>query len=166
MKTLRNILVPVFLLACIINGQVTNAQKTPSAKQISIRNAVDSQQFVFKAQYASPAGGRQRFLTSEYVVMVSKDTVLSDLPFFGRAYSAPLDPTDAGIKFTSSDFYYDRSIRKKGGWIITIKPKDTRDVQQLTLTIFDNGSASLQVLSNNRQPISFSGTVAAKKQKT
>jgi hypothetical protein len=108
-------------------------------------------------------GGRFRQLnTSEYDLRIAGDSVISYLPYFGRAYSAPLDPSKSGIQFTSTNFKYEQSPRKKGGWNILIEPKDANDVRQLTLLVTESGSASLQVISNNRQSISFNGYVAEK----
>lgn len=128
-------------------------------KKAAIGELVKSRQFVFKAQSASPTSGRTRQLTSEYGLWVKKDTVVSALPYFGRAYSAPVDPTSGGINFTSTDFEYTETEGKKGGWQIEIKPKDNRDVQQMSLSISTSGYGTLQVRSNNRQNISFYGYV-------
>jgi hypothetical protein len=143
--------------------QLVTAQKSTPAKEAVIKNLVNSQQYVFYAQSALPMSGRQRFLTSEYTLYVSKDTVISDLPYFGRAYSAPINLAGGGINFTSTSFDYQLKARKKGGWDITIKPKDTPEVQQLMMTIFENGTTSLRVSSNNRQPISFNGYITTRK---
>ena len=105
--------------------------------------------------------GRTRQLTSDYDVKVTKAQVVSYLPYFGRAYSAPIDPSQGGIQFTSKDFDYTTTPRKKGGWDIQLKPKDYRDVQQMSLSITEDGYASLQVTSTNRQLISFTGYITA-----
>jgi hypothetical protein len=129
--------------------------------QVTVSKIVSEQNFVFKAQTVMPTTGRTRNLTSDYDLRISKDSVVSWLPYFGRAYQAPLDPTKGGIEFTSGDFAY-ASSQRNDGWEITIKPKDTRDVQELFLTIFKNGNANLRVSSISRQPISFSGVVVEK----
>lgn len=160
MKAIKNLCLFVLFFSLIaFNLQVANAQKTKTAKTEIIKNLIDSQRYVFHAQYVMPANGSQRFLTSDYLVTVLKDSVISYLPFFGRAYSAPINPTDGGIKFTSTNFWYKLENKKKGGWDIIIKPKDAPDVQQFALSVFENGNASLQVISINRQPISFNGYV-------
>ena len=143
-------------------AQSTKAEKQ-AAKTAAIKNMIDSQSYVFKAQSATPMSGRNRQLTSDYDLKVTKDKLVSYLPYFGRAYSAPIDPSQGGIQFTSKDFDYTTTPRKKGGWDIQIKPKDYRDVQQMSLTISEDGYASLQVTSINRQPISFSGYITAVK---
>lgn len=128
----------------------------------NVEGILNSKNYIFIAQSASPVGGRFRQLTAEYDLRVLGDSVVSFLPYFGRAYSAPVDPTKGGIQFTSTDFEYEQTARNKGGWIINIKPRDVQDVRQLTLTVTQSGSASLQVISANRQGISFNGRIEPK----
>lgn len=126
-----------------------------------ISRIVETQNYVFRAQQVMPAAGRTRQLNTDYDLRVSRDSVASWLPYFGRAFRAPMDPTKGGIQFTSTDFEY-ATNQRNDGWEITIKPKDTRDVQELFLTVFKNGNATLRVSSISRQPISFSGIVTGK----
>jgi len=147
-----------------LNAQDTKQEKQ-AAKAAAIKNLVDSQTYVFVAQTALPMSGRTRQLTTDYDLRVTKSSIVSYLPYFGRAYQAPIDPTKGGLQFTSKDFEYTATPGKKGGWSIQIKPKDYRDVQQMTLSISDNGYGTLQVISTNRQPISFNGYIQAPKVK-
>jgi|SRR5882757_1320131 len=155
----------LFILAFVSQSPLLYAQTTKADKQAektaAIKNLVDSQNYVFKAQSAMPMSGRTRQLTSDYDLKVTHSQVVSYLPYFGRAYTAPIDPSQGGIQFTSKDFDYSVVARKKGGWDIQIKPKDYRDVQQLSLSISENGYATLQVTSTNRQAISFNGYITA-----
>jgi hypothetical protein len=84
------------------------------------------------------------------------------LPYFGRAYQPPPDLKGGGIEFTSTDYGYTLEAKRKGRWTITLDPRDARDVRQMILSVSENGYANLQVLSNNRDPISFSGIVVEK----
>ena len=70
-----------------------------------------------------------------------------------------MNPSDAGIKFTSSDFTYTVKDRKKNGWDVTIKAKDGTRSHQIFLTISSNGSASARVLSSDRESISYNGYI-------
>lgn len=133
--------------------------KAQDEDMASVKEMVDSKNFVFKAQLVSPLGGRMRNLTSEYDLVVRPDSVTAFLPYFGRAYSAPMNPSEGGIKFNSTDFSYKTGKQKKGRWEIEIKPSDVPDGYQLYLSVFSNGRASLRVNSSNRQPISFEGYV-------
>ncbi|TMI85861.1 MAG: DUF4251 domain-containing protein [Bacteroidetes bacterium] len=135
-------------------------------KMGAIKNLVDSGEFIFHAQTAMPSSGPTKQLTSEYDVRVSKNSFVSHLPYFGRAYSAPYGSGDGGFNFTSKEFEYSSTTRKKGGWEITIKPKDVADVREFLLTVSENGYGTLQAMSNNRRPISFTGFVTEPKEPT
>jgi hypothetical protein len=154
----------IILITCLFNLKAQDSKADKKAAEAAlITKIITEQNYTFTAQSVTPMGGRFRQLTTEYTVKVSKDTVISDLPYFGRAYSADIGSSEGGIRFTSTNFDYQVTERKKGGWDITIKPKDVPDAQQLSFSVFDSGSASLQVTSTNRQPISFNGYVAEKK---
>jgi hypothetical protein len=143
-----------------------DTKKDKDAEKIAqIKNLVDSQNYVFIAQSASPMSGRVRQLSPDYDLRVTKSSIVSYLPYFGRAYTAPIDPTQGGIQFTSRNFEYTAKPRDKGGWDVLIKPKDYRDVQQMSLSISSTGYATLQVTSANRQPISFNGYIKAPKKR-
>jgi hypothetical protein len=157
----------IFIGANISNAQ-TKAEKK-AAKQAEIKKLIDDQNFVFKANYALPMRGGSRALTSDYDLVVTRDTIISFLPYFGRAYVAPPPgTTDGGIKVNTTKFSYVSTIKKNNSWIITIKPKDKniadwRDVQTFNLSISPDGYGSLQVTSSNRDPISFNGYVEARR---
>jgi Domain of unknown function (DUF4251) len=160
-KYLNSYLITGFLLiACsqLSIAQSNTTGKNDSKKQ-TFKNMVDSQNFVFVAQSATPLRGRFRNLTSQNDVTISKDSLVSYLPYFGRAYSAPIDPQQAPLDFTSTSFSYSVTPHKKNGWDVVIKPKDNSAVQLFQFTIYDNGSASLSVTNTSRDPISFNGYI-------
>jgi hypothetical protein len=152
-----------FLMAVLLNVQPTHAQGNQKDKENKKENAtkalLDSKVYVFKAESAMPLGGRVIQLTSDYDLKISHDTLVSYLPYYGRAYTAPVYPTEGGYQFTSTRFDYDIQPGKKGGWNIVIHPKDVREVDQIILTVSEKGYSSAQVTSNNRQPIYFNGYV-------
>lgn len=115
---------------------------------------------MFRPTTALPMRGPVRQLTSEFDLTVSLPTkIVSDLPYYGRAYT-PVDPMKGGMDFTTKDFDYQITPGKKGGWDITIKPKDIKDdIQQLFLTISQDGYATLRVICTNRDAISYNGSV-------
>lgn len=129
-----------------------------------IQNFIQSKEFVFKAQTVLPMTGMARQLTSDYEVRFLGDSIVSYLPYFGRAYSAGYGE-GGGIDFTSTKFEYKVNQRRKGGWDVSIKPKDAKDIQSLNFNISSDGYATLQVNSNNRQPISFNGYIVERKKK-
>lgn len=162
MRKLQNILVKS-LLVFMLAGLSTVIHAQDLDKSI-LQNIIKTKEFVFKAQTVLPMTGMSRQLTSEYDVRFLGDSVVAYLPYFGRAYSGGYGE-GGGIDFTSTKFEYKVKERKKGGWDISIKLHDAKDVQALSFSISENGSASLQVASNNRQSISYYGYVMERKRK-
>ncbi len=155
-KILLVLSMTIFMLSSCSSTKKIQSESGKSSSAL-VKNMVDSQKFVFVAESVNPLHGRYRNLTSSYDVSVFKDSLVSYLPYFGRAYTAPINPSEGGINFTSSNFSYDVIQTKSDKWDVTIKPHDVREIQQLNFTIFDNGSASLIVTSSSKDPISFSG---------
>ncbi|HRI19803.1 MAG TPA: DUF4251 domain-containing protein [Panacibacter sp.] len=171
MKPFTNYLKALFLLfigacCCIYAANAQDSKKVKDSLQaVAVKNLIEAKNYVFEVQSVTPMKGGTRQLTTGYTLKVLKDTVISDMPYFGRAYQASLDMSDAGVKFVSTDFEYTTVNRKKGGWDVSIKPNDVRNFKELTLTIYDNGSASLYVTPNDRQSISYRGYITGQKQK-
>jgi hypothetical protein len=169
MKTFGKLMIlSILILSCeqTLTAQNTRKEKQ-AAKAAAVKKMVDDVNYIFEANLAYPMRGGSRQLTGEYDLRVLKDTVTAYLPYFGRAFVAPIDPTEGGIKFTWTKFEYSTKQLKNGNWEITIKPKEKNigrmtDVQQLRLSISSAGYASLQVTSSNRDPISFQGEIVQK----
>lgn len=158
MKNIFIILISAFTLMPV--------EKMEAQEQNVVENLQDiitKKQFTFLAETAVPSNFRSRPLSFGYDVQVAPDSVISHLPYFGRAYSAQIDPTKGGIQFISTDFNYQVEEKDKGGWIVTILPKDYSDVQQMYLHVTESGYATLQVVSTFRQPISFHGRIKERK---
>jgi Domain of unknown function (DUF4251) len=155
------VIILVMLYSCF--PVKTMAQDTRSARQdekkIAIKNMIDSQHFVFFAQTVSPLRGGIRQLTSEYDVQIDKNSLVSYLPYFGTAYAPPTNPAESDLSFNTNQISYSVLPFKKHGWTITIKPKNNNGVLQYIFTIFDNGTANLNVTSISRDAISFSGYI-------
>ena len=147
---------PIALLSVILLAQHSFLF---SQSEADVKNMVESGQYIFVAQYAFPMSGRTVTLTSEYDLTVSKDTIIAYLPYYGKAYQAPIDPSEGGIKFTSVKFDYRTIKSKKDGWDISMTAKDQSDNSQLSLHISTNGRATLQVSDIFRQPITFTGYI-------
>src|SRR5689334_10890757 len=119
-----------FLVAALL---IVAGLKVHAQDEATIKNIVESQQFIFKAQMALPSGVASRQLELNYYdVKVSKKDLEVFLPYFGRAYSVTNYPSDGGINFNSSEFDYKITTGKKGGWDISIKPKDAINIRELS----------------------------------
>jgi len=176
MKTLKNILIIALLL--IVTQANAQTDKATTAR------IIEAQNYVFVATMAYPlnvsdinnimsrmpgynGGGAINLNSSNYDLTVTKDSVVSYLPYYGRSFTPKMGNSfdDNGIKFKSKDFSYKNTVRKKGGWNITIKTRDVKDSYTLNLQVTETGYATLTVNSNTQQAITFNGNLAEVKPK-
>lgn len=166
MRILKNIgILALTLLAFTAEAQ---SDKAATAR------IVDEQHYVFIASSAIPlnasaisevmmkipgstGGGNINLSGDNYDIKVTKDSIVAYLPYYGRSYVAPIYPEDSGIKFTSKKFEYKNTKSKRGGWEVIIKTNDVKDNVSMRLSISQNGYATLNVTSNNKQSISYNG---------
>jgi hypothetical protein len=146
-------------LACTLTAGAQSSDKTAAIKAL-----VEAQNYTFQAQTALPMRGPAKQLTTDFFMRVTKDKIVSALPYFGRAYVAPIDPARGAMDFTSTRFDYAVTPGKKGGWEVVIKPKDLKEgVRQLYLSISANGYASLHAINENADAISYNGIIVPTK---
>jgi hypothetical protein len=123
---------------------------------------IDTQQYMFRGSKAKPQKGGQIDLSSrDNFLNVDGENATADMPYFGRAYSSSLS-LDGGINFDDQMESYEVSRNdKKRRVIIKFKVNATYDNYNCTLTVTGLNSASLSVISNKRQTISYIGEVSA-----
>ena len=155
----------VLITGCLaINTFAQNKQAKTNAKTAEIRALIENQNFNFTAQYANPQGGGHKYLTSDYSLTIKKDSLIAYLPYFGRGYfDIPYNPTDDGIKFTSTKFSYKVTEKRKGGWDVIIVPSDVKYYSRINIYVSQSGSANADFTITNRSFISFDGYVEANK---
>src|ERR1700679_3931736 len=152
MKNLIKLFCALLISSCCFYTTKAQSKKTPQL--------VNDQNYVFVANYINPARGGGKALTDAYDLSVSKDSIITYLPYYGRAYLADYSSYDDGIKFTWTHFNYKiTSVDKKGNFEILITPKDknlgdAKAVQSMRLYISSDGYASLQIINFNRDPVS------------
>jgi len=162
MKKLQSIFTAIIFLLVLGSANViaqSSKQQNENKKEQKINELINSQRYTFIPQTALPSRGASKTLTSEYELKIKNDTLVSYLPYFGRAYTASIGSTENPLDFKTTDFKYTITDQKKGGWNITIVPKNAGDARQLILSVSQDGYASLQVISTNRDPISFNGYI-------
>lgn len=154
-KIIFLIAITALLISCKSGSGLSKAEEMAQTTA-----KIESMDYSFLPQTALPMGGRSVSLSYPYSLKVSKDTISSYLPYFGRAYTAPYPSDEGGIKFTSTNFEYDLIGNGNGNWDATIETKDeNKKKYRLTLKMSDSGYATLTVLDNDRQSISFYGKI-------
>ena len=153
------LVVPVLLML-----NTTVSAQSADQKAAEVKQLIESKKYVFVIQSASPVSGGTIQLNTYYNLYINKDSLVSYLPYFGRAYRAEIGSTRSPLDFISTDFTYTAKRLKKGGYEINIELKDQNDAKHINLSISSSGYGTLRINSLNRQPISFYGYLTKKKQ--
>lgn len=163
MKTILTIILVLAILGA--GGQEktakTNRQKKAEkqAERIAeVTDALNSKAFTMDVRTVNPMQGSTINVTSEYEVRIKNDSLFSYLPYFGRAYTASLPPESPMI-FDSPIEEYSIEKKGKGMYQVSAKVKNKMDNLIYFFIISETGSATLSVTSNNRQSISYYGTI-------
>lgn len=160
----------LFAVILFVNGYTIpcNAQNKKTAKiekynklAKQVKDSINNRHFTVNVNMAYPQSHRAINLTSMYSVRISGDSIISYLPYYGRAYNVPYGGGKA-LNFTGKIYNYTAVRNKKNMTRITLNVKTDEDTYKYSLEIFDNGSTSIDVSSNQRQYISFSGDMITK----
>lgn len=146
-----------------VHGQEKKSKKQlkeeKKAQQIKdTKSMIESGTFVFKATTANPMGSSTINLTTEYDVKVTKDSLYSYLPYYGRAYIASYGGTDSPMVFDSK-FESINIEETKKGYTVKVITRNESDRLEYNFHISETGSATLNVTSTNRQSISYFGNL-------
>jgi len=150
------------MILFLFAGLFMQTRAQDSAKH-QIKALMDGKHYVFEPTTTTSGKGRSIYVgTSSYFLEMAGDTLKVYLPYFGRAYSASMNPSDAGYDFTSTDFTYEVSEGKKNTSIVSIKTKDRSYNTDFELTVYDDGTAYLRANSSDKQSVSYNGGVKVK----
>ena len=141
-------------LMAVACATLTPAEKAELAKKVNA--ALDDRHYTINIRTMSPMRGPTRTVTSPWTVEVKGDTLVSYLPYIGRAYNVPYGG-GKGLNFSAPIESYQEGMGKNGKRHIEIKLTNEEDTYLYTLEVFDNGSSSVSVMSRQREQISYSG---------
>ena len=158
-STYSRLLMPVLLLICLQGFSQSVAEQKKQDQYNQLKSQIDSRKFRFHALSATSLKGMTRQLTSDYFLKLDKDSLSVDLPYFGRSFTTNYPPTDLSTEFKTTQFSYKSDTLKKGGWDITIVPKNESNASKISLSITTSGYCTVRVSSNSREPISYYGTI-------
>ncbi len=152
-----------------------NQDEKNKETEARVKALVENRAFVFVANSAQPlnateisrvmsqmqgagATGQINLNEQGYQVTFSKELIKSILPYYGRAYSAPIGSSEkAGYNFESKDFSMSEKKNKKGDNLMTFNLKDHPESIRMELTVSKSGNAFLTINSNSRQSITYTG---------
>lgn len=139
------------LTAC---STMTAAER--AEKALAVERALASRHYVVDVQMMYPRSGRAVNVSSNYSLEIKGDTVVSYLPYFGRAYSIPYGGGKA-FNFSAPIISYESASDQKGKNYVRLVTDNEEDVITFQLEIFDNGQTTIDVQAREREPITYSG---------
>ncbi len=153
------LLLPFLILICLQGFSQSGAEQKKQNQYNQLKNQIDSRKFRFHALSATSMKGMTRQLTSDYFLKLNNDSLSVELPYYGRSFTANYPPTDLSTEFKTTQFSYESDTLKKGGWDISIVPKNQSNASKISLSITTSGYSTVRVSSNSREPISYYGTI-------
>lgn len=129
-------------------------------KRQEIEKVVASGHYKIAVNMALPARGRSVSLTSPYSLEIRNDSVISYLPYYGRAYSVPYGG-GKGLNFKAPITEYSLERDRKNRTQVKFSARNEEDTFDFRISIFGNGSSTIWVNMRNRQSISFYGDIEA-----
>ena len=154
-------------IVLLLAGQSLYAQSKKEKKEQkkeAVKKLIESENYKIDVNTAMPMRGRSIPLTSSYSLEIRNDSVISYLPYYGRAYSIPYGGGD-GLNFKAVLKEYSMEMDKKGNAVIEFIARNPEDRYEYRVKVFPNGSASIDVNMQNRQSISFQGELYIKEEK-
>ena len=149
----------LLLMACAISENAKSSKAMRKAEMAAkITEGVQTRHFYVNIDKVNPVGRGIIHPSTLYSVSVKDDKIISYLPYFGRAYNVPYGG-GKGLNFEGKVLRYQEATGRKGEHIVVLDVESEEDIHQYSFTIFDNGTVMLDVLSKERNPISFSGHV-------
>jgi hypothetical protein len=145
----------VMLSGCSITKERAARAAEEAAK---IEAALAQRQYKISVNRMYPMRGSSKNVSYGYSVEVRNDTLISYLPYFGRAYNVPYGG-GKGLNFSERIGSYQETQQPKGERVIDIELKNEEDTYHYTIKVFDNGNSSIDVQSRQREPISYSGEI-------
>lgn len=131
---------------------------TAQEAELSVEQKIESKDYTILVTLANPMKGKSIYLSYGYDLQVRNDSAIAYLPYFGTAHSAPVDPSEGGIKFSEPMENYSSVQNKKGDrWEIAFDVKKGIELFKIRISVFENGSVTLSINPSNRSHISFNG---------
>lgn len=154
------LLIPLLSMISLYSQAQSSTGQKKQNQYAKLKAEIDSKKYSFHALSATSLKGRTFQLTSEYYLKINDDSLQVDLPYYGQSYSTPYPANaDMGVQFNTRDFTYQSDSAKKGGWEITIKPKNENAASLIYLSVSSGGYCTVRITSITRNPITYYGTI-------
>jgi len=148
----------IIMMAAALAGCATTAERMErearTAAQVS--EALASRHYTINVLMMYPQRGRAVNLTTNYSVEVKGDSLISYLPYFGRAYNVPYGG-GKGLNFIAPITGYQTETDRKGITRVVLTSENEKDHYRYILEVSSSGDSYIQVQSRQRDFIRYSG---------
>ncbi len=154
----------IVLMAILWCSCTSSEEKAAQMAELSanVTNALNNRDYKIAIDRMYPMRGSSRHVSFGYSVEVRNDTLISYLPYFGRAYNVPYGG-GKGLNFTAPISSYQEFMKRNGQRHIEIGVTNDEDTYFYTIEVFNNGSSSIDVQARQRERISYSGNIEFEK---
>ncbi|HNR27533.1 MAG TPA: DUF4251 domain-containing protein [Bacteroidales bacterium] len=129
-----------------------------SEKEEQVKAIVESGSFVIRFDRVNPATGRSITLSPFYEMSYDSTRVSCYLPYFGRSYTAPMDPRKLAIELTDKEVEPEISFNPRRGYTLVFTARtETNELITFYLRISLSGMTTLSINSSSRQSITYLG---------
>lgn len=172
MKTMY-LLIMLLPLAFIQPAEAQKLSKEEKAAQAAkewegTRQLIEGRQFNIEINQVYPQSGRDVSRFNPRGKITVRDSIAEGyLPFFGRAYRLPYGE-GGGIEFDApmQEVKFDITEKKKNRKItFSFKVPGKDDFYQISIESMGGYNCSINLISNNRTQISYSGTISSLEEK-
>lgn len=125
-------------------------------KELRVKEIIESENYKIDVTTAYPRRGRMIPLTSLYSLEIRNDSVFSQLPYFGRAYSIPYGG-GSGLMFKAPIEKYQMIYNKRGVAKAELTARSEEDKIKFYFTVYPDGSSNIDATMQQRESIRFSG---------
>lgn len=143
--------------ACSTSNSLQRNEKLAETER-TIASFASQKRLKIEVVMAHPMSGNAIPVSDGFTLELRGDSVISHLPYFGRAYSAPLTDGNA-FDFAATVTDYAAGKGKNGAESITFGAKTIEDTFRFRVEVFGNGRAYIHVTTQKRQPINYDGDV-------
>ncbi len=146
------------LMVAVLVGCATSEEKAArdAERAREVAAALADRHYTIGVTRMHPQRGRSVNVSYGYELKVKGDTLVSYLPYFGRAYSVPYGG-GKGLNFTSHIDGYRETRVKKGLTRVELVTTNDEDTYYYMIEVFDNGWASISVQMRQREHIRYDG---------
>jgi len=157
-KTIYLMLAVGILMGCATTNTQSGLSKAEKRALVEKRvtEMLDNRHFKIEVDMMHPLNYPSKSLTSYFSLEIRNDSILSYLPYLGRAYQVPYGGGKA-LNFDAPIRQYQESFPKKHMRRIDLSTDNGEDLLFYSIEVFTNGKSTIYVQSRNRQSISFDG---------